>query len=120
AVAASVGASEPHVLADDVLVDASQRLQVREDETRWVGDLTRGGFVGTVTLAGDPDDLARVAPILRWGAALGVGKGTLHGAGRFVVGPVPDTVRVVMTAEPNAPVSPAPTQRRDSQRPEPK
>jgi hypothetical protein len=100
AVADSVGVAEPGLLADGALVDASQRLQVRDDQTTWVGETARGGFVGTITLAGDPDDLARVAPVLRWGAALGVGKGTLHGAGRFVVGPVPDTVRIVMTAEP--------------------
>lgn len=118
AVAASVGADEPRLLADENLTAAAERLQMRDDGTVWVGDTMRGGFVGPVTLAGDPGDLGRIAPVFRWGAALGVGKGTLHGAGRFVVGPVPETARVVMTGPlATPPKPPATTTRRESSPP---
>lgn len=105
AVAAAVGADEPRLLADDTFVAAIARLELHDDATRWVGDDARGGFVGGAALSGAPDDLARVADALRWGAALGVGKGTLHGAGRFVVGPVPPTARVQYATEAPPPQS---------------
>ena len=99
AVAAAVGADAPDLLADQSFTAAIERLEFRDDATQWVGDEVRGGFVGGVTLTGSPEDLARVAAILRWGAALGVGKGTLQGAGRFVVGPVPPTDRITFVPE---------------------
>ncbi|MHB8645939.1 MAG: CRISPR system precrRNA processing endoribonuclease RAMP protein Cas6 [Thermomicrobiales bacterium] len=99
AVALAVGADAPRLLNDDAFVAAIERLELRDDTTRWIGDEARGGFVGNVTLVGSPDDLARVAAVLRWGAALGVGKGTLQGAGRFVVGPVPETARIAFNTE---------------------
>jgi hypothetical protein len=99
AVAASVGADPPGLLADESFTAAIGRLELRDDATQWVGDEARGGFVGGVTLTGSPEDLARVAAVVRWGAALGVGKGTLHGAGRFVVGPVPPTDRIAFVTE---------------------
>ncbi|GEM_PF-5439625 len=100
AVAAAVGADEPHLLADASFLAVMERLAVRADATQWIGDETRGGFVGGATLVGSPDDLARIAVFVRWGAALGVGKGTLQGAGRFVVGPVPPTARVMLSVDP--------------------
>lgn len=113
AVAAAVGADEPRLLTDDAFLAAIGRLELRDDALQWVGDEARGGYVGGVTLAGTPDDLARVTMILRWGATLGVGKGTLQGAGRFVVGPVPPTARIMPAAEvplrPTAPSRPQPT-----------
>ncbi|MGI8689142.1 MAG: CRISPR system precrRNA processing endoribonuclease RAMP protein Cas6 [Thermomicrobiales bacterium] len=98
AMAAAVGAEAPHLLDDTTFTAAIGRLEVRDDATQWIGDAARGGFVGSATLAGAPDDLARIANVLRWGAALGVGKGTLHGAGRFVLGPVPSTDRIILAA----------------------
>lgn len=107
AVAAAMGAEAPHLLDDPTFTAAVGRLEMHEDATQWIGDEARGGFVGSATLAGAPDDLARIANVLRWGAALGVGKGTLHGAGRFVVGPVPPTARIAFAAaEPPQPVAP--------------
>ncbi len=106
AVATAVGADAPHLLDDTTFTAAIGRLEVRDDATRWIGDEARGGFVGSATLAGAPDDLAQIANVLRWGAALGVGKGTLQGAGRFVVGPVPPTARITLAAEgPQRPVA---------------
>ncbi len=99
AVAEAVGAEAPHLLDDTAFTAAIRRLEVRDDTTQWIGDDARGGFVGSAILAGAPDDLARIAHVLRWGAALGVGKGTLQGAGRFVVGPVPPTARMTLAAE---------------------
>jgi CRISPR-associated endoribonuclease Cas6 len=120
-VAAAVGADAPHLLADESFVAASERLEVRDDATQWIGDEARGGFVGSATLAGAPDDLARVAAALRWGAALGVGKGTLQGAGRFVVGPVSETARVTMPAEVRQPsMRQTPVKRGSPPRPEPR
>ena len=87
AVAASVGVAPPNLLADEAFLAALAHLELRTDETQWVGDAAKGGFTGSATLGGPPDDLARIAHVLNWGAALGVGKGTLHGAGRFVVAP---------------------------------
>lgn len=108
AVAASVGAAKPDLLGDDAFLAAASRLELRDDETRWNGDAAKGGFTGSAALGGPPDDLARVAHVLRWGAALGVGKGTLHGAGRFLVGPVPPTARVAMPDDrPRATAAPA-------------
>lgn len=98
AVAMAVGADAPSLLTDESFSAAIERLELRDDATQWVGDDTRGGFVGGVTLAGAPEDLARVVAVLRWGGALGVGKGTLQGAGRFVVGPVPQTDRITFIA----------------------
>jgi len=104
-IAVAVGADEPMLLSDDSFTAALARLELRDDATQWIGDEARGGFVGGATLAGSPDDLARVVDVLRWGAALGVGKGTLQGAGRFVVGPVPPTDRVALIADaPRLPV----------------
>ena len=81
------------------------------------GDEARCGFVGSATLAGAPDDLARASAVLRWGAALGVGKGTLQGAGRFVVGPVPETARVELPINPPQRRSPSlPPKPRDAMR----
>lgn len=99
AVAAAVGADAPRLLTDDMLIAAIGRLERHDDMTQWIGDEARGGFVGSVTLHGAPDDLARITIILRWGAALGVGKGTLLGAGRFAVGAVPPTARILPAAE---------------------
>lgn len=108
AVAAAVRADAPHLLDDEAFTAAIGRLELRDDAIRWIGDDARGGFVGSATLAGAPDDLARIAPVLRWGAALGVGKGTLHGAGRFVVGPVPPTARMTLATEESPhPVAPS-------------
>ncbi|MCA1669922.1 MAG: CRISPR system precrRNA processing endoribonuclease RAMP protein Cas6, partial [Thermomicrobia bacterium] len=98
-IATAVGAEAPHLLADASFLAAIGRLELRDDTTQWVGDAARGGFVGSATLVGAPDDLARIIPVLQWGAALGVGKGTLQGAGRFVVGPVPPTARIVLQAK---------------------
>jgi len=109
AVAAAVSADESRLLADDAFVAAIARLELRDDATRWIGDDARGGFVGGATLTGAPDDLARVADALRWGAALGVGKGTLQGAGRFIVGPVPPTARVLPAIEAPSPQAQAGT-----------
>src|SRR4051812_1595338 len=78
AVAASVGVEQPDLLADEAFVAATSRVELRKDATQWVGDAARGGFTGPATLGGAPEDLARVSEALRWGAALGVGKGTLH------------------------------------------
>ncbi len=104
-IAAAVGADALNLLSDDSFMAALARLELRDDATQWIGDEARGGFVGSATLAGSPDDLARIMPVLRWGAALGVGKGTLQGAGRFVVGPVPETDHVTFVAEsPQPPV----------------
>ncbi|MDQ2783670.1 MAG: CRISPR system precrRNA processing endoribonuclease RAMP protein Cas6, partial [Chloroflexota bacterium] len=106
AVAAAVGADAPHLLDDPTFTAAIGQLEMRDDATQWIGDDARGGFVGSATLVGAPDDAARIATVLRWGAALGVGKGTLHGAGRFVVGPVPPTARIALAAEePQQPVA---------------
>lgn len=96
AVASSVGVAKPDLLGDDTFLAAISRLDLHDDTVRWDGDAAKGGFIGSATLGGPPADLARIALALRWGAALGVGKGTLQGAGRFVVGPVPPTARVVM------------------------
>lgn len=95
-VAEAVGATKPDMLSDPALLRAQNGLRIGNDVTSWVGDAARGGFVGAVTLTGTPDDLAAVSPLLHWGVALGVGKGTLHGAGRFVVGAVPSTAVVEM------------------------
>jgi len=84
-VAAAVGADAPQLLTDGSFTAEMERLGVRDGATQWIGDDARGGFVGSVSIAGAPDDLMQVAEALRWGAALGVGKGTLQGAGRFVV-----------------------------------
>lgn len=106
AVAAAVGADVLHLLDDSTFTAAVGRLEMRDDAIQWIGDEARGGFVGSATLAGAPADVARVANVLRWGAALGVGKGTLHGAGRFVVGPVPPTARIAFATEgPQQPVA---------------
>ncbi len=105
-VAAAVGADEPRLLNDDSFMAALARLELRDDATQWVGDEARGGFVGSATLMGPPDDLARIAAVLRWGAALGVGKGTMQGAGRFVVGTVPSTDRITFVAESPRPAAP--------------
>ncbi len=104
--AAAVGADEPKLLSDDAFTASLARLELRDDATQWIGDEARGGFVGGATLVGSPDDLARVVEVVRWGAALGVGKGTLQGAGRFVVGPVPATDRVTLVAENPRPAVP--------------
>ncbi|HEY8290839.1 MAG TPA: CRISPR system precrRNA processing endoribonuclease RAMP protein Cas6 [Thermomicrobiales bacterium] len=109
AVATAVGADAPGLLDDQSFTAAIERLEFRDDATQWVGDEARGGFVGGVTLAGAPEDLARVVAVVRWGAALGVGKGTLHGAGRFVVGSVPATDRIAFVTE--APRQPVATSR---------
>jgi hypothetical protein len=116
AVAASVGVQQPNLLGDDTFLAALSHLELRADETHWIGDAAKGGFTGPATLGGPPDDLARIAHILNWGAALGVGKGTLHGAGRFVVGPVPLSARVVMPDEPGASARPAPAAKQEPQR----
>ncbi len=107
AVALAMRAAPPDLLRDSVLLDAAARLHFMQDATAWVGDAARGGFVGAVTLAGPAGDLARVLPVLRWGAALGVGKGTLEGAGRFALGPVPATVYPILPEEAQAASPPA-------------
>jgi len=99
AVAAAVGADAPHLLDDATFTALIGRLEMRDDATQWIGDDARGGFVGSAMLAGATDDLAQIVHVLRWGAALGVGKGTLHGAGRFVIGPVPPTARITLAAD---------------------
>jgi hypothetical protein len=91
AVADATSTEPPNLLGDSAPLDAAGRLTLAKDETRWEGDPARGGFIGAVALSGTADDLAAVLPVLHWGAALGVGKGTLEGAGRFVVGGVPVT-----------------------------
>ena len=101
-VAAAMRAAPPDLLRDGTLLEAAARLTIARDETAWTGDAARGGFVGAVTLAGAPDDRARVLPALRWGAALGVGKGTLEGLGRFALGPPPATAYPLPPAEPEA------------------
>lgn len=121
AVASSVGAVNPDLLSDDALLAAVDHLELRDDETHWIGDAAKGGFVGSAVLVGAPDDLARIAHVLRWGAALGVGKGTLYGAGRFVVGPVPPTARVVMDSNsPSGTAPPTKAGEQGSRRSEPK
>lgn len=129
AVAMAMRAAPPDLLRDGALLDATARLRFTQDATAWAGDAARGGFVGAVTLAGPAADLARVLPVLRWGAALGVGKGTLEGAGRFVLGPVPATAYPIPPEEekpltpPAAPrpvrrgAQPTPAPRRDTSRP---
>ena len=94
AVATAAGVTPPGLLDQEGFVAAIARLRLSDDTTTWIGDPKRGGFVGSVRLAAEPDDLAIIVPLLHWGGALGVGKGTLHGAGRFVIGPVPATARV--------------------------
>ncbi|MGI8857939.1 MAG: CRISPR system precrRNA processing endoribonuclease RAMP protein Cas6 [Thermomicrobiales bacterium] len=120
AVAASVGIAPPNLLGDDAFLASLSRLELRVDETRWMGDAARGGFTGPATFGGPPDDLARLPHILNWGAALGVGKGTLYGAGRFVVGPVPLSARVVMPDEQETSVRPATGAKQEQRRPPPK
>jgi hypothetical protein len=117
AVAASVGVAPPNLLGDEAFLAALAHLELRADETHWVGDAAKGGFTGSATLGGPPDDLTYIAHILNWGAALGVGKGTLHGAGRFVVGPVPLSARVVMPEEQGASTRPAMAVKQGQRRP---
>lgn len=97
AVAEAVGAESPNLLANDTLLSAAGRIAIAKDETRWEGDPARGGFVGAVTLSGTANDLAAVLPALHWGAALGVGKGTLEGAGRFILGDMLQTARATVS-----------------------
>ncbi len=96
AVAERVGAATPDILMNETIIEAAGRVRVRDAGVRWLGDPAKGGFVGPVTLVGESADLAMLAPVLRWGAALGVGKGTLTGNGRFVVGPVPPSAVVTL------------------------
>jgi len=108
AVAASVGAAKPDLLGDDEFLTAVDRLELRDDDTRWSGDAAKGAFTGSATLSGTAEDLARVVHVVRWGAALGVGKGTLHGAGRFVIDDVPSTARISLADIPPQRVTPSP------------
>lgn len=101
AVAEGVGATKLELLSDPALSRALDGLRIGTSAISWIGDPTKGGFVGSATLTGSQEDLAIVAPLLRWGAALGVGKGTLHGAGRFVVGAVPSTAVVELPSRQN-------------------
>ncbi len=69
----------------DAAIAASERVRIARDETQWTGGLKDGGLSGTITLDGAVDDLAVILPALRWGQALGVGKGAQMGAGRIAV-----------------------------------
>jgi len=71
-------------------IAAAEQVRIARDETQWVGGLKDGGLSGTITLNGNTYDLAAILPALRWGQALGAGKGAQMGAGRIAVR-VPDS-----------------------------